>query len=126
MKWLHRNANQSTTDLIGHLSGIPNETIWSKWIGGLIVPLCIAIYAIRCILSAEAVLWGQHNQDWELKGRTGIILGVAWLCAAIFLHCHYFWPTIRRLNLFTDVGKTVSAAGFAGCLIYVIGYVLAH
>jgi len=55
----------------------------------------------------------------ELDGSEAIAMGITWMCLALFIHFHYFWPTLKRLYIFTDLGKTISAFGFVASLGYV-------
>jgi hypothetical protein len=107
-------------DLADHFSGTPTPTFWSKWFGGVIVPLCMIAYALRCLVLQQAALVGYRNAKFELSGRQAVFLGLAWLSGAFFLHFHYFWSSLKRLWIFANLGKTISLA----CLIGTFGYVL--
>jgi hypothetical protein len=120
MSLLRRNAFKTEMDIADHFSGAPHPTFWSKWFGGVVVSLWIAIYALRCCISQQAVFVGSHHSRLDLSGRPAIFFGLAWLSGAFFLHFHYFWPTLRRLGILADLGKTISLL----CLIGAFGYVL--
>lgn len=45
-------------------------------------------------------------------------LMITWICLALFMHFHYFWPTLKRLYVFTDLGKIITACGFIASLGY--------
>jgi len=120
MSLLKRNAYKTEMDLADHFSGTPEPTFWSKWFGGMIVPACILVYALRCCISKQAVFVGSHRSSLDLSGRPAVFFGLAWLSGALFLHFHFFWPTLKRLGILTGLGKTISLL----CLIGTFGYVL--
>lgn len=82
--------------------------------------ICIAIYALRCCISQQAVFYGSHPSSFDLSGKPALLYGLTWLSGAFFLHFHYFWPTLRTLGILADLGKTISLL----CLIGTLGYVL--
>ena len=120
MSLFNRNINKADVDLVDHLSSTPEPTFWSKWFGGVIVPVGIAIYALHCCISQQASLLGQRGAKINLSGMQAVFYGLAWLSGAFFLHFHYFWPTLKRLWIFTNLGKIISLL----CLIGTFGYVL--
>ncbi|MBU8902754.1 MAG: hypothetical protein KOO69_08440 [Victivallales bacterium] len=120
MNFLKRNVHQHTVNEINHLSGTPSPSFWSKWFGGVIVPVCILIYGLRCCISQKAVFFGRHGSHLELSGILAIFMGFAWLSGAFFLHFHYFWSSIKRLCVFADFGKSLSLI----CLLGTFGYVI--
>ena len=101
------------------LSGTPSPSFLSKWFGGVIVPSCILIYALRCCILQKAVFIGRHGSDLKLSGIPAVFMGLAWLSAAFFMHFHYFWSSHKRLYVFADLGKTLALF----CLIGTLGYV---
>jgi hypothetical protein len=54
----------------------------------------------------------------ELDGSEAIAIGITWICLALFMHFHYFWPTLKRLYIFTGLGKIAAAFGFIASLGY--------
>ena len=111
---------QSDLDLADHLSGTPTPTIWSKWFGGVIAPVLLMRYGIKCCVLQQAELIGRDGSEFELGGKQAVAMGVAWICLSLFLHFHYYWPTLKRFYVFIDLGKRVFAFGF----IISLGYVL--
>ena len=120
MSTFNNNAYKHTLNTADHFSGLGSGSFLSKWLGGIAVPIVITIYAVNCIITKQAVMAGVHGSQIELTRTPAVAFGVAWLCVAIFLHFHYFWPTLKRLWVLTDVGKTIAALGF----IVSLGYVL--
>ena len=121
MSLLNRNVSQSVLDDMDRLSGTPEPTIWTKYFGGLIVPAVMFGYGIRsCILQQSVLLrGGRHGRHGiELDGSEAITMGITWICLGLFLHFHLFWPTLKRLYVFTDIGKIITACGFIASLGY--------
>jgi hypothetical protein len=59
-----------------------------------------------------------------LDGSEAIAMGITWICLGLFLHFHYFWPTLKRLYIFSELGKIVAAFGFIASLGYVFWSIL--
>lgn len=117
-KMLSRNVYKSDVTLIDQLSDTPETTFWSKWFGGIIIPIVVGLYGVGCIASRQVVFSGS-NASTDLSGKAAVVFGAAWISGACFLHFHYFWPTLKRLWVLTDLGKTISLL----CLIGTGGYV---
>lgn len=103
------------------LSGTPEPTIWTKWFGGLIVPAVMLSYGTRSCILKQSVLFGGGRfgrRGIELDGSEAVAMGITWICLGLFLNFHYFWPTLKRLYVFTDLGKIVAAVGFIASLGY--------
>jgi len=115
-----RNFYKNISDLTNHCSGSPTPSFWSKWFGGVIVPACILIYALRCCILQKAILFGSRGQNVELSGMPAIFMGLVWLSGAFFLHFHFFWSSHTRLYVFSDLGKFISLT----CLVGTFGYVV--
>lgn len=120
MSLLNRNVYQTDLDIAEHFSGTPEPTLWSKWFGGVAVPILFAIYGTRCCILKHATLFGQKGSKLELSGNEAVALGFAWVSIAFFLHFHYFWPALARLGILSELGKAISALCFIGSLGYVL------
>lgn len=120
MNFLRRNIHQTEADISDNLSGTPTHSFLSKWLGGVIVPVCILIYALRCCVLQKAVVFGSHDPNLNLSGMPAVFMGLAWLSAAFFIHFHYFWSSVKRLCRFADFAKTIALL----CLIGTFGYVV--
>ena len=124
MSWLKRNVYDPELILAGHFSGTPVPSIWSTWFGGIIVPAVIAWLGATYIGNQEAVLHGRGGSIADLRGQQAILYGVTWLCAAAFLHFHYFWSTLKHLWIFAELGKILALLGFVASLGYVVWSIL--
>ena len=120
MNLFRRNVYKTEVDLADHFSDTPEPTFWSKWIGGVALPACLAIYAFHCCSSQHAVFVGNYGSKLDLSGKQAVFFGLAWLSGAFFLQFHNFWPTLKRLWILADPGKVISLL----CSIGTFGYVL--
>ena len=101
-------------------SDTPNPSFLSKWFGGVIVPVCILIYALRCCILQKAVFFGGRDGNLELFGMSAVFMGLTWLSAAFFIHFHYFWSAVKRLCIYANFTKAIALL----CLIGTFGYVV--
>ena len=119
MSLLNRNASQFYIFLAEWFSGTPTPSFWTKWFGGLIVPAVMLSYGIKSCILQKSVLFGGRRHGMTLDGSEAVAMGITWICLGLFLHFHLFWPTLKRLYIFTDLGKIVAALGFIASLGYV-------
>ena len=119
LRLLKRNVYQADIDLADRFSDTPEPTFWSKWFGGLIVPILLVGYGLRCCMRQSALFHGTADADLELQGRTAVVFGLAWVSAGLFAHFHYFWSTLKGFGIFTDIGKALSLIA----LIAAVGFV---
>lgn len=97
----------------------PAQGWFYQWVLGVAVPVGIAWYAVAAIARREATFSNQ-NILLTLHGRNAVAFGIAWLSAAVFVHCHYFWGNIYDQAWFAVLGKIVAACGFIAGLTYVL------
>ena len=55
-----------------------------------------------------------------LRGLNAMAFGVAWVSAALFVHCHYYWGNVYNQGWVAVLGKIIGACGF----IAGVGFVL--
>ena len=113
---------RGATHLADAWSGTPPDTFWAKWFGGILFPLILAAYGVSRCVAQQAVLPGRGIL--YLNGRPAVAMGVAVICAGCFLHFHYFWGNLRRLCVFSDLGKMLSLLGFIGAFGFVLWSVI--
>ena len=97
----------------------PEPTFWSKWFGGIIIPMLVFALGARDCIEKQAVLRGRYGNHTNLSGDEAVALGLAWISAACFLHVHYFWTASPRLAVLSELGKKVSFL----CAIGSLGYI---
>jgi hypothetical protein len=115
---LKRNYHQENLDLAEHFSDTPQPTFWSKWLGGMILPLSFSAYGIKCCIFKQATFYGSHRSELVLEGEVAIAFGLAWICAGAFLHFHYFWSALKQLLPYSNLGKLLSLLGFISAAAY--------
>jgi hypothetical protein len=92
----------------------PGQGPVQQWGLGVLVPLVLAGYGLRGIVRQEVLFGGTIQMTFH--GLNAAAFGVAWVSAAVFLHCHYFWGNVYNQAWFAVLGKIVSACGFIGGL----------
>ena len=90
-------------------------------VGGIVVPLIVFAYGLRCLITGRAVLVGR-NIWTPVHGPDAMAIGSACVSIAAFLHCHYGWGNIEPLAAWAVVGKAVGLVG----MIASLGYLLIH
>ena len=99
--------------------GQPPQGAFYKWVLGIVLPIGIGGYGLYGIFTRH-IEFGNDNQRLTFHGLNAMAVGIAWLSAAVFIHCHYFWGNIYDQIWFAVLGKIVSACGFIAGLIFVI------
>jgi len=100
-------------------AGPPERTVGRTWIGGVVVPLAMAVYGLSCCVTASASFPARHGIE-PLLGAAAVAYGIAWLSAGAFLHFHFFWGTVDRLCGLSEPGKIASLAVLAPSALYVL------
>jgi hypothetical protein len=86
---------------------------------GVMVAVLLAIYGTDGVVHQHIEI-GRRVSPVTLHGKNAIAYGIAWICAGVFVHCHYFWGNIYNQAWFAVLGKIVSACGFIAALGYVL------
>jgi hypothetical protein len=90
-----------------------------QWIVGVGLAGLLALYAIACMTSQRALfLNGRPLGIIEMQGSNAIAVGVFYLSAALFIHCHWFWSAHPDYHAFAQLGKIACLAGIVGGLGY--------
>jgi hypothetical protein len=98
----------------------PSQGWFFKWIVGVCVPLLLAGYGLDVIVTRRAEFGGQISVT--LAGSNATAFGFAWISAALFVHCHYYWGNVYNQGWAAVLGKIVAACGFVAGL----GFLLIH
>ncbi len=98
------------------------RSVLNAWVLGVVASIVLAVYGARCIGTRSAhFIEGKPARIVVLEGRAAISLGVAYVCAGLFLNLHFFWSWRRRYHGYAQIGKAVAAVGFCGglaCFIF--------
>lgn len=100
-------------------SGDPDDTIRSKWFGGVIVPLILLAVAVKCWVTQRGSLLGKDGA-LQLDGTDAIVMGFVWSSASLFLFMHYFVGRSNVLYRARDIGKGIALLGFVTSLGYIV------
>lgn len=114
-----RNVYQSELDLADHFGSDPAYSPFSRWFGGMVVPLAILWYAIEIIIAEKAMV-GSEPGAVKILGIEAVIWGIGSIGLGSFIHFHYFWTSFYALCDFADLGKLLSLLVFLGAKGYVI------
>lgn len=120
LNMLNSNLRRHNGELIDELAYPPEATFWSKWCGGVIIPLVILRYGVLILMTNEAKLFARHGTSLELSGNNAIAMGIAWLFVALFLNFHFFWSAIPRIFVVSYPGKLLALIGFIASFGYVL------
>ena len=65
---------------------------------GLIVPVCIFLVAVQGLVSGQTIVPSRRGPSSVAEGPEGIVLALAYLAGAAFLHFHFYWRWSERLE----------------------------
>ena len=85
---------------------------------GVALPLALIGYGVYGIVTQRIAFGGSITMT--LHGLNAIAFGIAWTCAGIFVHCHYFWGNLINQAWFAVLGKIVAAGGFIAGMAFVL------
>ncbi len=93
---------------------------FSRWIGGVIFVLLVAVLAF--VHFAAAAGWPRldwlfkvwHIHDHSVMGGLGFFI----LVVSMFMHFHYFWTPSTRWRAVGQIGKSAAALILVGLLLF--------
>ncbi len=122
MAWIRTPPEGGTGD---EFSGDASGSLFSKILGGIIVPVVLAVNGVLDIIYQEATLPGKRAFV-ELTGMPAVIMGIVYIGIGLFLHFHYVWTVSEKLFRLAAPAKTlallISLAGF----LYVCYHIIMH
>ena len=116
--WYH-NTDKGIGDLAGLLGGPTEAGPTKRWIYGIAVAAVPIAYGIWGLVHGGTILYGRGGA-LRLKGSASIAMSLAYLAVGLFLHCHFFWSSHKKLWRAAGVAKALSAILF----IVSIGFVV--
>ena len=75
--------------------------------GGVVAPLAVAGYGVRCLLGGTATIAAGHVTG-VVHGPDAAAVGVAAVSVAVLPHRHYFWGNVAAL---ADLGVHLGVLG---------------
>jgi hypothetical protein len=117
------SENRNLFDLAEGLSNPHRGNLTSVLGIGVVASLFMATYGLVCVVAQEATFVGSRPIEIvTYTGTPAICLGVAYVSAALFMHCHFTWSDSERYHGVAQIGKLISAATLA----LAIGYFVFH
>lgn len=108
----------SWKSIYDHIGGEANDLAFSpnggkaKWILlGIVVPIGIVWYAVRCWIHQEALWIGDRHSAMIVTGRTAKPVALCWFFAGLFMHSRWFWGLLPWHRVY-DIGTVLSVLGF--------------
>lgn len=90
--WMKRRY-RGVGDDAEHLAYPGERSAASIAIHGVLIPLAIAVVAVRAWVTESAVLSGEGG-DVDLSGKAGRAMAVAYFAVAVFLHARALWGAL--------------------------------
>jgi hypothetical protein len=88
----------------------PGQGPQYQWGLGVLLPLALAGYGGYAIVMRQVEFGSRITMTF--RGLNALAFGVAWVSAALFVHCHYFWGNLYNQAWVAVLGKIVGALGF--------------
>lgn len=116
---------RSGTHGAGEWASEAPDTFWTRWFGGVILPLALVASGIACLLTRTAVLFGWRGVLF-VQGLTAAVVGIACFAAAAFLHIHCYWhPRLAHPGI-AQIGEIAALLVFLAAAVTVIVRVVAY
>lgn len=96
---------------------------WSKYLGGVFIPLALIIYGVFCIKQQRGFIPYEYGV-FEVVRLNAIAFGLVCVSLGSFLHTHYFWGNSKLLERFSNCGMCVSLLVFIGALGFLLVKIL--
>lgn len=98
------------------LESAPSVSKVTAWLGGMLIPLCLAGYSAHALWVHETYLPGRRHTGMMVKGDLAMWLAMAYLSIAAVAHFHLFWGSHERLYRYRYPLVLLSLASFCVCL----------
>jgi hypothetical protein len=109
----HRTGFDDAEDLAYPPSGGPVK-MCLLGIGVALIPF---IYGAHCLLSGRALLFGQ-NGNMRVTGAAATALAIAYMAVGVFIHAHWFWGLLPKLEAVSYLLKYAAVLVFIGSFGY--------
>ena len=95
------------------------------WALGVVCSGAIALYGVSCVVSQSALFIGRRHSFRSIRfveytGNSAVALGLSYIAAAVFMHCHFCWSEHETYHGYAALAKMVSlVGGVAGLMFFV-------
>jgi hypothetical protein len=113
---VHRTAFDDAEDLAHTPSG-GRVKMWLLGVGLALIPLA---YGVHCLFTGHARFFGRHGTHLDLEGSAAIALAISYISIGVFIHAHWFWGLLPKLEPLSDLLKLLSVVTFLGSFGYTI------
>jgi hypothetical protein len=99
------------------------------WLGGILAPLPLAFFGLRCIVTQSATLMlgrGSTSHPVPLTGWEATACGGFLLFLAALLHSHFFWGSrgSSQTRRTVETVKTLLLSGLILCVLCITGAIV--
>jgi hypothetical protein len=120
---MRNRSARSVFDLAEELAGSTSAGRVERWIVGVVFAVVLALYSVVCIVSQSAFYPRVRPLGLiEVQGTQARAVGVLYLSAALFIHCHWFWSAHTDYHGYAQVGKLLSLVG----ILVGVGHLMYH
>ena len=86
----------SRAEFVENMAGSAPKTFWTQTLGGVVLPGGLALYGVVAIVNGRVAMHFRNSAfrggPLIVEGSTARMIGLVWVCAALFVHFHFFWP----------------------------------
>lgn len=116
-----RDRRQSGFDIADVLDSCTSGGKFSLWAYGVVSSSAIALYGLSCVATQTAKFIGHRPvRIVEYSGSQAVALGLSYISAAVFLHCHFCWSEHEKYHGYAAIGKVVSLLGAVAGMVFLI------
>ena len=87
-------------EFVEDMAGSAPKTYWTELLGGIAAPFFAAIKGIHILMVGHVAMYSRNSSfignPLIIYGTTARMVGLVWICAALFIHFHFFWPYRNR------------------------------
>jgi len=95
------------------------------WAYGIVCSGAIALYGVSCVVTQSALFVGGRRSFRsflfvEYTGNPAVALGLSYIAAAVFLHCHFCWSEHEKYHGYAALGKMGALVGVVAGIVFLV------